>query len=68
MLNILLKTKCQKECQTSVNINVKNLHVEKNVKMVSKEMLNIFLLKIYRNMCQNQHPFLVVVWKGEGED
>jgi hypothetical protein len=57
VLNILLKTKCQKECRNGVNINVKNL----NVKMVSKEMLNILVSKIYRKKSQNQHPVLVVL-------
>jgi hypothetical protein len=43
---------CQYKCQKP--------SCQKNVKMVSKEMLNILVSKIYRKKSQNQHPVLVV--------
>jgi hypothetical protein len=66
--NFLLKTKRQKECRNGVNKNVKNPYIKKNVKMLSKEILNILVSKIYRKKSQNQHHVLVVLVNDIGRD
>jgi hypothetical protein len=60
VLKIFVKNKVSKICRNGLDKNVKNLNVEKNVKMVSKEMLNILVSKKCQKRSKKQHPVLVV--------